>query len=314
MARSSPPRIPPPPGGCPPAAPPARPSTRPPASTPAAAPSSAASASPLANAGDAEVRVETRSGATADPESAPWSDWIEAGSLGGGDRAATLEIPSQPARFLQYRLTLDARDGGGSEKLPAVEEVTLSYAVPNLAPSLKRLTLEAAEPGEAGEPTEPTVEVSWEASDPDGDALVYEVSWQQPGTDRWLTAAEELTDTSFTWNTRGLADGRYLVRVTASDLRANPPGSERTATRRSDAFLVDQTGPDAHRRSRGPRRKDADFRHGPRHRRHRRRRHLPRRRRGGLPPRRRRRPALRLRPKKASSSPSPTSTAARATS
>ena len=152
----------------------------------------------LANAGDAEVRVETRSGSTADPESAPWSDWMEAGSLGGGDPAATLEIPSQPARFLQYRLTLEAREGGGSEKLPAVEDVRLSYAVPNLAPRLARLTLEASEPGEAGEPAAPTVEISWEANDPDGDALVYNVSWQQPGTDRWLNAAEDLTETSLT--------------------------------------------------------------------------------------------------------------------
>ncbi|BAM04478.1 Ig-like domain-containing protein [Phycisphaera mikurensis] len=188
--------------------------------------------------------VETRSGATADPEAAPWSAWIPAGELAAGDPAASLEIPASPARFLQYRLTLAARpDADAAAATPAVESVTLSYAVPNLAPRVTRLTLEAAEPEEPGAEADPTVSIAWEANDPDEDTLSYDVSWRLEGSDAWLLAAEDLTETTFDWDTRGLGSGRYTVRVAATDAPDNPPGQERTSTRRSDVFLLDNTPP-----------------------------------------------------------------------
>lgn len=198
---------------------------------------------------EGRLLVETRSGATADPQSAPWNPWTQAGTVAMGDPAATLAIPSAPARFLQYRLTLEPSEPSEGDEatsvgpVPTVEEVSLSYAVPNLAPQIQRLELEASSPENPGDERDPVVDISWEASDPDDDALTFEVAWQQAESGRWLTAAENLSDKKLSWDTRALADGLYHVRVTASDQAANPPGSERSVRRRSDVFLVDNTGP-----------------------------------------------------------------------
>jgi hypothetical protein len=55
---------------------------------------------------------------------------------------------------------------------------------------------------------------------------------------------DKLTDATFSWDTRTVADGRYEIRVTASDAAANPPGGEgKTASRVSDPVVVDNTPP-----------------------------------------------------------------------
>src|SRR5262249_2731046 len=48
---------------------------------------------------------------------------------------------------------------------------------------------------------------------------------------------------TYEWDTHGVADGRYEVKVVASDEKANLPGQGLTATRVSDPILVDNTPP-----------------------------------------------------------------------
>src|SRR5262249_30292523 len=43
--------------------------------------------------------------------------------------------------------------------------------------------------------------------------------------------------------TRGVRDGRYEIKVQASDAAANPPGQGKTASRVSDPVIVDNTPP-----------------------------------------------------------------------
>ena len=45
------------------------------------------------------------------------------------------------------------------------------------------------------------------------------------------------------WDTHGLPDGRYRIRVTASDQGGNALGEEATASVVSPAFVVDNTAP-----------------------------------------------------------------------
>ena len=54
---------------------------------------------------------------------------------------------------------------------------------------------------------------------------------------------EKLTDATFDWNTRDVADGRYQIKVVASDAAANPVGQGKTATRISDEILVNNSPP-----------------------------------------------------------------------
>jgi len=49
--------------------------------------------------------------------------------------------------------------------------------------------------------------------------------------------------TFYTWASKGVADGRYDIKVVASDARANLPGQGKEASRLSDSVLVDNTPP-----------------------------------------------------------------------
>lgn len=183
------------------------------------------------------VMVETRSGNVNDPEVAAWSEWSQAAVfMPDADAAAALQprevsITSPPARFLQYRLTLTS---GGAES-PAVGKIDLAYVMPNRAPRLASIATESAD-GSA-------MNIEWEATDANGDRLLHTLEYQPAGSAKWLTIAEDLTDASHAWETAKVPDGRYTLRVTASDRLDNPGDMARTAARRSDPVLVDNTPP-----------------------------------------------------------------------
>src|SRR5206468_3712302 len=59
----------------------------------------------------------------------------------------------------------------------------------------------------------------------------------------WVLLQEKLREATFEWDTRTVADGRYQIKVTASDAAANPRGKGRTASRVSDPITVDNTPP-----------------------------------------------------------------------
>jgi len=52
-----------------------------------------------------------------------------------------------------------------------------------------------------------------------------------------------VTETSYEWNTRSIGDGRYEVKIVASDASANPINEGRSGSRVSDPIDVDNTPP-----------------------------------------------------------------------
>jgi hypothetical protein len=85
--------------------------------------------------------------------------------------------------------------------------------------------------------------ITWDASDPNNDALTYTLYFRRDPQGPWILLKDRLTQTSFDWDTRTVADGNYLVKVVASDALANPPGEGKTTSRVSDYFVVDNTPP-----------------------------------------------------------------------
>ncbi|MEM1446655.1 MAG: hypothetical protein AAGF84_11400 [Planctomycetota bacterium] len=195
--------------------------------------------------GDTEaLSVETRTGAVADPESAAWSPWEDATRAQTDPTAglATHDVPSPPARFIQYRLTLAA------DAAPSIDRVELAYVRPNLAPNVSSFTAAYGDtPEDPDEATPTTVNLEWEAEDPNADRMRYEVHAKPitfDGAERgWLTVADDLEDTSFEWDTKTMPDGRYVLRVVAHDRLDNPAGSARAGSRRSAPLVVDNTPP-----------------------------------------------------------------------
>ncbi len=197
----------------------------------------------------ASVAVATRSGNVEDPEEAPWSKWSDPITLEPQPDASPLqprqlEVKAPPARFLQYRLTLTGGDG----QTPVVGRVATAYVTPNLRPVVS--TFKAAypeptppQPGQEETEASPNMTVEWEASDPNGDRLLFTLAYQPAGAERWIDLASDLDALTYEWNTRRAPDGWYLLRVTASDKLDNPPDMVLTAHRRSAPVLVDTTAP-----------------------------------------------------------------------
>lgn len=224
----------------------------------------------------ATVAVETRSGNVQDPEHAAWSSWSKPHVFAFDPKAAPLTprqmvIDAPPARFLQYRLTLT----GNGQVTGVVDRVAITYVLPNLKPVINTIQASypdsppagGANPGggsggananrmarpsapsqagnaSAEEPEPQTnMNIEWEASDPNGDQLRYTLEYQPAGSKQWLPLAKDIEQNSHEWQTRRVPDGRYIIRVTASDSPDNPSTMALTASRRSDPIVVDNTPP-----------------------------------------------------------------------
>ena len=84
--------------------------------------------------------------------------------------------------------------------------------------------------------------LTWKATDPDGDALAYDLEFRPVASSRWLPLRKNLKETFYSFDSTSLPDGDYLFRVTASDAEANPD-DKKTASRESSPVLVDNTPP-----------------------------------------------------------------------
>jgi hypothetical protein len=73
------------------------------------------------------------------------------------------------------------------------------------------------------------ITVSWQADDPDGDRLVYNLYFRAEDETQWMLLRAGTHDTSMTFDADILADGKYYFRVVASDRESNPPASAREA-------------------------------------------------------------------------------------
>jgi hypothetical protein len=201
------------------------------------------------------ITVATRSGNVHDAAEKGWSKWTDEAPV-----TEFLQVESPPARFLQYRLTFTSKAG---KTTPVIEDVNVAYQVPNLPPQIKAVRVQpasdpaamaaaaaAAANGGEGGPTsaQPIVSsrkltLAWEASDPNNDPLQFSVYFRRGEGSPWILLKDKLPEPTYEWDTRSVADGRYEVKVIASDAAANEPGKGKTASRVSDPVLVDNTPP-----------------------------------------------------------------------
>jgi hypothetical protein len=91
--------------------------------------------------------------------------------------------------------------------------------------------------------------VTWSASDPNGDRLSFRLECRAEGEAAWRPAAApgqtggELTGNVGSWDTSDLPDGRYELRLVASDAPDNPRRERAETTRALGPLLVDNTPP-----------------------------------------------------------------------
>jgi hypothetical protein len=90
------------------------------------------------------------------------------------------------------------------------------------------------------------MKVTWKVENPDSDALRYRVAFKKEGQQQWrdaLKTDEVLTKAELEWDTTALPEGKYRIRVEASDELANPVDQVQKHALESEMVLVDNTPP-----------------------------------------------------------------------
>ncbi len=185
------------------------------------------------------LTLSTRSGNFSDPN-ASWSEWTAEVPA-----EKFVKITSPASRYFQARLTFKSN---GSDT-PVVRALEASYQLPNAAPVISSVTVGDGGEDKPDEKSEekalgPVKHITWDAKDPNDDALVFTLQYRPSGEKEWRLLKDHLTEPAFEWDTKSVPDGRYQVRVVASDAPDNVPGTEKLSSRVSSSFLVDNTPPE----------------------------------------------------------------------
>ena len=223
------------------------------------------------------VVLEVRSGNLNNPGN-NWSPWSKVAVPKEGGQ---LEAP--PARFLQYRLTLNCSADASSPELSAID---IAYLPKNIAPKigaiemapfnyrqppssspLERSALPSGSPSTltlpavgqrrssvaasvegAGSSTlqysKGAVTLRWSASDANTDPLTFTVELRGKNGGPFRMLKEKLTDRFYAFDSNAFPDGEYIARVSASDLPGNIPSEALTGSLESDPFTIDNTAPE----------------------------------------------------------------------
>ena len=178
-----------------------------------------------------KVQVASRSGNVKDVNDPTFSDWTELVEV-----TEPIQLRCPLGRFCQYKLVLQSEDG---QKSPLVREIAVASTVPNLAPKVESVSISRIE---AANKTG-TFKISYKAKDDNGDKLIYKIDFRKIGRTNWIELKDKLKAGSFEWDGKTVEDGRYEVRITASDERSNTTTTKLTGSRISEAVVVDNTGP-----------------------------------------------------------------------
>jgi len=199
----------------------------------------------LSRIGSGAYRVETRSGNLAKAGEG-WSDWQE--PAGG-------KVASPKGRYLQFRVTIE-------DAAAQVRAVSIAYRNENQRPRVKDLKVESVparsdggfapmsgERGPAprlGEGHSLQKRIQWRGEDDDGDYTVFRIYYKPVDGGTWVPLLGKDTTPMFehAWNTENVPDGKYFIRVVASDEKANPVDEALTGSADTDPFVIDNGKPE----------------------------------------------------------------------
>ena len=197
------------------------------------------------------VELRTRSGNSAEPDE-NWSAWSAVLAKSGA------QIPSPPGRYLQYRVVLH----GDAKRSPTIRRVSFTARQTNLPPRIESLTTFAyrgnpqasgplppqpANGGGNGQRHLPQSKslrlVRWQAHDPNGDELRFNIYLRGEGQQTWKLVEEEIELTSVFWDTEAMPEGMTQIRVVVSDAAHNPAAWALQHEYVSEPFAIDNSPP-----------------------------------------------------------------------
>jgi len=177
-----------------------------------------------------KVRMASRSGNVKDVNDPTFSKWTELVEV-----TQPIQLRCPPGRFCQYKLVLQSN----GPKTPIIREIAVASSVPNLAPKVQSVDVSRI----ATADKKGTFKISFKAKDDNGDKMIYKIDFRKIGRANWIELKDELETATFEWDGKTVEDGRYEVRVTASDERSNTTATKLTGSRISEQVIVDNTAP-----------------------------------------------------------------------
>jgi hypothetical protein len=235
------------------------------------------------------VELSTRSGNTRTPDEA-WSDWSPSYSDGNGST-----ITSPKARYLQWRAVLIGNKNetpvltsvtaAYQQRNVRPDVASVTVHPPGVVFQKPFSTGEAEIAGFSDEPTERRMASNnpsgsggggagnpslgrrtyqkglqtfvWKAEDQNGDELTFDVYYRREGETTWKLLKDSLIDSILVWDTSSAPNGTYVLKVVASDAKANPSDTALKGERESGSFDIDNSPPSVTLGT--PRREGAQF-------------------------------------------------------
>lgn len=214
------------------------------------------------------LTLHTRTGNTAKPDNT-WSDWSEAYS-----DAENAKIASPSARYIQWKAELTTLE---PEQSPILKSVSIYYLQRNVRPRITRISVlptgitfkPSLGDSEAKRiPPEIVQELrmhkinagghssmgkaifqremrsfSWSATDTNNDELIYHIWFRRIEETQWAPLANNVTNRYFSFDTRDMSDGTYVVRIEADDNPSNPKDRALKGHLDTQPFEIDNTPP-----------------------------------------------------------------------
>lgn len=210
-----------------------------------------------------EIKLSTRSGNSKKPDTT-WSNWSRE-YVSSGEK-----IKGPPARFIQYRAILTT---GGPEVTPILDNVSIAYLPQNQSPIIKDIEIITTK-NSLNKKTDtnntktsennkdntseangdenvfdiviqkPKKLISWSSSDPNDDSLQFDLEYKSEVEEKWKMLEGNIKDKKeYKWDTSGIPEGYYQVKITASDNIDNPADLALREEKVSNTFLIDNTSP-----------------------------------------------------------------------
>jgi hypothetical protein len=140
--------------------------------------------------------------------------------------------PGGPATAASAQLKTPQRTAGGANPFPNISAM--------LDTASKSLKMDVPPQGfeEKGYQS-----VLWSAHDDNDDDLVFSVYYRGEGEQTWRLLKDKLAQRFYSWDSAGMPDGAYYLKIVAADLPSNPASQALSNERISERFEIQNTPP-----------------------------------------------------------------------
>ena len=208
------------------------------------------------------ISFSTRTGNTKKPDDT-WNDWSDELTTAAGS-----QVPNADAQYIQWRAKFTTSD---TTQTPILKKVTLASVQTNIEPRFTSVAVDDGSgsgsreqgrrssggglppPGARGGDSSRSSsgnnapsknwKVTWNVDDANDDTLQYTVYYKAVTESNWRLLKKELSKAEYEWDITTVPDGRYTVKVAATDKLSNPVGWSKSVEKVSMPFEIDNTQP-----------------------------------------------------------------------